>query len=89
MNKSTSRMLIATIAGIIIAGTFTVVLPTVAYADLRGGNAGSEAGGRAVINTVERGADHNHQSTNGGNANGGNGGDANGGNACIKAGCRS
>src|SRR5690242_19236466 len=89
MNKNTSMVLVAAVAGIMVAGALALTLATSnAYADQRaiGGDGGiGGAGGVAGnggSNEVEHAGGHNHQSANGGDANGGDGGNANGGNAC-------
>jgi hypothetical protein len=84
MNKNTSIILIAAVAGIMIAGTLAVTLPTAAFA-LAAPNGGigklGEPGGTGTNGgtTIDG---RNSQLANGGSANGGNGGDANGGAAC-------
>ena len=84
MNTNTSIILIAAVAGIMIAGTFAVTLPTAAFA-LTGHNGGigklGEPGGTGINGGTNTNG-QNSQRTNGGSASGGDGGDANGGNAC-------
>ena len=92
MNKNTSMVLVAAVAGIMVAGALALTLATSkAYADQRaiGGDGGiggaggaGGVGGNGGSNEVEHAGGHNHQSANGGDANGGDGGNANGGNAC-------
>ena len=90
MNKNTSIVLVAAVAGILVAGALAVTMTNAAFADkVKGGNGGiggpGGAGGVAGnggSNEVEHAGGHNHQHANGGNANGGRGGDANGGNSC-------
>ena len=90
MTKNTSITLIAAIAGIIIAGTIAVAMPTPVRADQSAGNGGiggaggaGGVGGPGGTNAAAH-VDSNHQTANGGDANGGNGGSANGGNICNK-----
>jgi hypothetical protein len=91
MNKSTSMLLIATVAGIMVAGTLAVVLPSVAFAQTAtGGNGGiggaGGAGGVAGNGGTNNGGAFNlgfSQRANGGDANGGHGGNANGGDAAA------
>jgi hypothetical protein len=84
MNKNTSIILIAAIAGIMIAGTLAVTTTTAAFA-LTAPNGGigklGEPGGTGTNGgtTIDG---HNSQLANGGSANGDAGGDANGGAAC-------
>ena len=90
MNKNTSTMLIAAIAGIIIAGTFAVVLPSAALADnhrkssdvdLKAGNGGIGGAGGAGGVGGNGGSNHNSQTgLSNDNDQDANGGDANGGN---------
>ena len=76
MTKNTSIVLVAAIAGIMIAGTLAVTLPTVAFAKNTDGKGGIDG-----INGISNQKDN----ANGGNANGGDGGNANGGHAtCYK-----
>ena len=92
MNKNTSIMMVAALAGIMVAGALALVVPVQVKADQFAGNggiggaggAGGVAGnGGANANSQASGtSNHNHQSANGGDANGGNGGSANGGNIC-------
>ena len=91
MNKSTSTLLIAAVAGIMVAGALAVALPTVAFAQTTtGGNGGiggaGGAGGVGGNGGTNKGGIGNHdfgQRANGGDANGGDGGNANGGDAAI------
>jgi hypothetical protein len=92
MNKSTSMLLIATVAGIMVAGALAVVLPSAAFAQqsATGGNGGiggaGGAGGVAGNGGTNNGGLGNaffDQQANGGNANGGHGGNANGGDAAA------
>src|SRR6478609_4460232 len=89
MNKNTSMVLVAAVAGIMVAGALALTLTTSkAYADQRaiGGDGGiggaGGVGGNGGSNEVEHAGGGNHQHANGGDANGGDGGNANGGNAC-------
>ena len=91
MNKNTSTVLVAAVAGILVAAALAVTMTNVAFArqSSEGGNGGiGGAGGAGGVagnggsNEVEHAGGHNHQSADGGNANGGRGGDANGGNSC-------
>ena len=84
MTKYTSTMLIAAVAGIMIAGALVVALPNAAFATACNGGIGKlgESGGIGVSGGTNNGGNHNSQLTNGKKADGGNGGDANGGNAC-------
>jgi hypothetical protein len=91
MNKNTSIVLVAAIAGIMVAGALAVTMTNAAFADQRsrGGNGGiGGAGGAGGVagnggsNEVEHAGGGNHQHANGGDANGGRGGSANGGNSC-------
>ena len=76
MTKNTSMVLVAAIAGIMIAGTLVVALPTAAFA--------KSTEGRGGIGEIS-GISNQKDNANGGNANGGDGGDANGGHAtCSK-----
>jgi hypothetical protein len=96
MNKSTSMLLIATVAGIMVAGALAVVLPSAAFAQqtATGGNggiggaggAGGVAGNGGTNNAqggLFSGNSNFDQTANGGNANGGHGGNANGGDAAA------
>jgi hypothetical protein len=97
MTKYTSMMLIAAVAGIMVAGTLAVAVPVFAQTGGNGGIGGAGGaggvGGNGGLNDNSQGNvfgnNRNHQSANGGDANGGDGGDANGGNACNFAHCRS
>jgi hypothetical protein len=92
MNKNISTMLVAAIAGIIIAGTFAVVLPSAALADnhrkssdvdLKAGNGGIGGAGGAGGVGGNGGSNHNDQDNKFGhndNDQDANGGNANGGN---------
>jgi hypothetical protein len=92
MSKHTSITMIAAIAGILLAGTLVVAMPAPVRADQRGDNGGNGGiggaggaggvGGPGGINAVVKSDGYNHQTANGGDANGGNGGQANGGNIC-------
>ena len=92
MNKNTSTLLIAAVAGIMVAGALAVALPTAAFAQqtATGGNGGiGGAGGAGGVGgnggSNDAGA-FNHgfgQHANGGDANGGHGGNANGGDAAA------
>ena len=88
MTKNTSIVLIAAIAGIMVAGALAVAMPSAAFAETgcNGGigGAGGAGGvaGNGGSNEVEHAGGGNTQNANGGDANGGDGGDANGGNAC-------
>ena len=93
-------MLIAAVAGIMVAGTLVAILPSKAYAFVSLGNGGiGGAGGAGGVggnggsntNTQSGTLSHNDndQDANGGDANGGRGGSANGGNFCFRAGCSS
>jgi len=88
MNKNTSKILIAAIAGILVAGTLAVALPTQAFADVtaNGGIGGAGgAGGVGGAGGINIGKDSIQKgNANGGSANGGDGGDANGGLAFCK-----
>ena len=93
MNKSTSTLLIAAVAGIMVAGALAVALPSVAFASrpkpqIGGGKGGlAEAGGAGGVGGnggTNNGGTLNRafgQRANGGDANGGDGGNANGGDA--------
>ena len=93
MNKNTSMVLVAAVAGIMVAGALALTLATSnAYAfqisvggDGGIGGAGGAGGvaGNGGSNEVEHAGGGNHQSANGGDANGGDGGDANGGDAAA------
>ena len=92
-------MLIAAVAGIMVAGTIVAILPSKAYAfDIIAGNGGvggaggaGGVGGNGGSNTNGQTGltNDNDQDANGGDANGGRGGSANGGNFCAYAHCRS
>jgi hypothetical protein len=93
MNKTSSTVVVAAVAGIMIAAALVATLSiskAYAFADTTtGGNGGiggaggaGGVGGNGGSNEVEHAGGHNHQSANGGDANGGHGGNANGGNAC-------
>ena len=93
MNKSSSTVVVAAVAGIMIAAALVGTLSisnAYAFADTtRGGNGGiggaggaGGVGGNGGENEVEHAGGGNTQHANGGDANGGDGGDANGGNAC-------
>jgi hypothetical protein len=90
MNTKISMVMIAAVAGIMVAGALAVVLPSVAFAQTAtGGNGGiggaggaGGVGGNGGSNTAVF-SDHFGQSANGGNANGGHGGNANGGDAAA------
>ena len=93
-------MLIAAIAGIMIAGTIAVAMPTAAFAKDKDPNGGGQtanggiggAGGAGGVGGpggtnigAKNGINYQKDNANGGNANGGDGGDANGGHAtCSK-----
>ena len=89
MNKSTSTLLIAAVAGIMVAGALAVALPSVAFASDQTANGGiggiGGAGGAGGVGgnggTNNGGTLNSHfgQRANGGDANGGDGGNANGG----------
>jgi hypothetical protein len=92
MNKNTSMVLIAAVAGIMVAGALAVALPSVAFASDQtavGGNGGiGGAGGAGGLGgnggtNAAAGSSHFGQSANGGDANGGHGGNANGGDAAA------
>ena len=82
MNKNTSMVLVAAVAGIMVAGALALTLATsnvYAQQSSRGGNGGiggaggaGGVGGNGGENSVERAGGGNHQSADGGNANGGN-----------------
>jgi len=90
MTNNTSKILIAAIAGIVLAGALALALPMPVRADQFAGNGGiggaGGAGGVAGSGGSNTAGDityaGNHQSANGGDANGGAGGSANGGNIC-------
>ena len=92
MNKNTSMLLVAAVAGIMVAGALALTLATSnAFArqvsvggdgGIGGAGGAGGVGGNGGSNEVEHAGGHNHQSADGGNANGGDGGNANGGNAC-------
>ena len=88
MNKNTSIILIAAVAGIMIAASLAVTLPTATFA-LTGHNGGigklGEPGGTAINGGTNTNG-QNSQPANGGSASGGDGGNANGGNSC-ESGC--
>jgi len=83
MTKNTSIILIAAVAGIMIAGTFAVAMPSAAFAET-GCNGGigklGESGGTAQSGGTNNGG-HNSQLANGGGTTGGGGGNANGADA--------
>ena len=91
MNKSTSTLLIATVAGIMVAGALAVALPSATFASdqtaIGGGGGIGGAGGAGGVTgnggTNNGGSFNSHfgQKANGGDANGGDGGNANGGDA--------
>ena len=90
MNKSHSTLLIAAVAGIMVAGALAVALPSATFAQqtATGGNGGiggaGGAGGVAGNGGINNGGTGNTgfgQHANGGDANGGHGGNANGGDA--------
>ena len=84
-------LLIATVAGIMVAGALAVVLPSAAFAQqtATGGNGGiGGAGGAGGVggnggNNAAAGSSNFGQRANGGDANGGHGGNANGGDAAA------
>ena len=84
-------VMIAAVAGIMVAGALAVVLPGVAHADQTavGGNGGiGGAGGAGGIGgnggaNAAAGSSYFGQHANGGDANGGHGGNANGGDAAA------
>jgi hypothetical protein len=84
MTKNTSIILIATVAGIMIAGALAVAMPSAAFAET-GCNGGigklGEPGGTAQSGGTNNNGGHNSQLANGGGTNGGSGGDANGADA--------
>jgi hypothetical protein len=96
MNKTNSTVLVAAVAGIMIAAALVATLSiSNAYAQprdiTRGGNGGQGGaggaggnGGDGGVNVVRGGGNNNGfgQHANGGDANGGHGGNANGGDAC-------
>ena len=89
MNKNTSTVLVAAVAGILVAAALAVTMTNVAFASQTGGSGGTGGaggaggtGGSGGENEVEHAGGHNHQNANGGDANGGHGGNANGGGAC-------
>lgn len=86
MNKNTSIVLIAAVAGIMVAGALAVMLETsnVYALSVIGkpggvGNAGQLGG--TGINGGTNADGHNNPRANGGSSDGGAGGDANGGDA--------
>ena len=85
MNKNTSMVLIAAVAGIMVAATLAVTLHTSnAYAQCATGKPGGHGddgvpGGLSIGGKSTDG--QNSQRANGGSADGGDGGDANGGSA--------
>ena len=85
MNKNTSMVLIAAVAGIMVAATLAVTLQTSnAYAQCIDGKPGGHGAGGIPggLSIGGRSTDsQNSQHANGGSANGANGGDANGGSA--------
>ena len=88
MNKNTSTLLIAAVAGIMVAGALAVMLETsnVYALSVIGkpggvGNAGQLGG--TGINGGTNADGHNSPRANGGDANGGHGGNANGGDAAA------
>jgi hypothetical protein len=97
MNKNTSMVLIAAVAGIMVAGALALTLGTsnvYAQQTATGGNGGiggaggaGGVGGNGGTNNAEGGLfsgnSHFGQSANGGDANGGHGGNANGGDAAA------
>jgi hypothetical protein len=91
MNKSTSTLLIAAVAGIMVAGALAVALPSAAFAQTANGGGGGigGAGGAGGVGgnggTNNGGTLNSHfgQRANGGDANGGDGGNANGGDAAA------
>jgi len=93
MTKNVSIFVMAAVAGILVAGALAVAMPTPVRADQVGGSGGiGGAGGAGGVAgnggaNADLGVIYNHQSANGGDANGGNGGQANGGNICnhVKA----
>ena len=93
MNKSTSTLLIAAVAGIMVAGALAVALSKrslcsnkqqqVATGGIGGaGGAGGVAGNGGTNNGGTLNS-HFGQRANGGDANGGHGGNANGGDAAA------
>jgi len=84
MTKNTSIVLVAAIAGIMIAGTLAVTLPTVAFATSCDGGVGKlgQSGGTGTSGGTNYGQSPNSQSGNGKAANGGDGGSADGGQGC-------
>ena len=88
-------VLIAAVAGIMVAATLAVTMTSAAFADPRnndyksdktatGGNGGiGGAGGAGGTAGGGSSGSGNYNINGGGDANGGNGGDANGGNACL------
>ena len=93
MNKTSSTVVVAAVAGIMIAAALVATLSIskayAAFDTTTGGSGGiggaggaGGVGGNGGSNEVEHAGGHNHQSANGGDANGGHGGNANGGNAC-------
>ena len=92
MNKNTSIVLVAAIAGIMVAGALAVTMTNVAFArqSSERGNGGiggaGGAGGVGGNGGTNNGGVGNHdfgQRANGGDANGGHGGNANGGDAAA------
>jgi hypothetical protein len=93
MNKNTSMVLIAAVAGIMVAGALALTLGTsnvYAQQSATGGNGGiGGAGGAGGVGgnggTNYGGLLNSHfgQQANGGDANGGHGGNANGGDAAA------
>jgi hypothetical protein len=96
MNKNTSMVLVAAVAGIMVAATLAVTMTGAVFADSRnngndhksdtditatGGNGGiGGAGGAGGVALGGRSSD-GIGNNNGASANGGDGGDANGGDA--------
>jgi hypothetical protein len=84
MTKNTSIILIAAIAGIMVAGALAVAMPSAAFAET-GCNGGigklGESGGTAQNGGTTNNGGHNSQLANGGGTTGGSGGDANGADA--------
>jgi hypothetical protein len=85
MNKTTSMVLVAAVAGIMVAATLAVTTTSQAFAflNVRGGDGGISgaggAGGTAIGGTSFGGTGNHNNAI----ANGGDSGDANGGNACF------
>jgi len=86
MNKNTSTLLIAAVAGIMVAGALAVMLETsnvyaLSVIGKPGGVGTAGQLGGTGINGGTNADGHNNPRANGGSSDGGAGGDANGGDA--------